>query len=212
VGGGPKLIGFLGGSTRAFSWLSRPPSRGVFAAIFYLRQPEISALRKFIFIWKLAARCSAFAMQQTRWSVFAVLTITRLIRPSVSCCPALSKQLATSDSTISSLRPASCLAYRWADGGSHLARGAFLLAAIAVERFIPTARQRVRKLLAHSCGGHRCVLRRAPRLAAPAAPVAHPDGLYRVLWDYFLPDFLLAAICFASPEDTKRGKEARRSL
>src|SRR5882724_4912603 len=97
----------------------------------------------------------------------------------------------------------------WMVGRTMLA--VLLLAAIAVERFIPTARQPSKEtagaLLVVAIAAYATS---AAFLAAPAAPVAHPDRLLSRPWD-LLPAglFLLAAICFRERlKDTKRGKSA----
>src|SRR5207245_9241459 len=76
--------------------------------------------------------------------------------------------------------------------------GVLLLAAIAVERYMPTARQPSKEtaaaLLAVALAAY---LTSAAFLAAPSAPVAHAANLLSRPWD-LLPAalFLMAALCF----------------
>jgi len=86
-----------------------------------------------------------------------------------------------------------------------------LLAAIAVERFMPTARQPSKEtagaLLVVAIAAY---LTSAAFLAAPASPVAHAANLLSRPWD-LLPGslFLIAAICFRQRlQDGKAGKNA----
>jgi diguanylate cyclase (GGDEF)-like protein len=86
-----------------------------------------------------------------------------------------------------------------------------LLAAIAVERYMPTARQPSKEtagaLLVVAIAAY---LTSAAFLAAPASPVAHAANLLSRPWD-LLPGvlFLVAAICFRQRlQDGKVGKDA----
>ena len=89
--------------------------------------------------------------------------------------------------------------------------GVLLLAAIAVERYMPTSRQPSKEtagtLLVVAAAAY---LTSAAFLAAPAAPVAHAANLLSRPWD-LLPGalFLIAAICFRQRlRSDKAGKNA----
>jgi diguanylate cyclase (GGDEF)-like protein len=89
-----------------------------------------------------------------------------------------------------------------------------LLAAIAVERYMPTARQPSKEtaaaLLAVALAAY---MTSAAFLAAPAAPVAHAANLFSRPWD-LLPAalFLIAAVCFLQRLKTAREKKGAASL
>jgi len=65
-----------------------------------------------------------------------------------------------------------------------------LLAAILIERYIPTARQPSRETAGALLVWPRAYLTSAAFLAAPAAPVAHASHVFSRPWD------LLPAACF----------------
>jgi diguanylate cyclase (GGDEF)-like protein len=89
-----------------------------------------------------------------------------------------------------------------------------LLAAIAVERYMPTARQPSKEtaaaLLAVALAAY---MTSAAFLAAPAAPVAHAANMVSRPWD-LLPAalFLIAAVCFRQRFTNDRGKRGEASL
>jgi len=89
-----------------------------------------------------------------------------------------------------------------------------LLAAIAVERYMPTARQPSKEtaaaLLAVALAAY---MTSAAFLAAPAAPVAHAANLFSRPWD-LLPAglFLIAAVCFLQRLKSAREKKGAASL
>lgn len=95
----------------------------------------------------------------------------------------------------------------WMVGRTILA--VLLLSAIAVERFIPTARQPSKEtagaLLVVAISAY---VTSAAFLAAPAAPVAHANSLISRPWD-LLPGalFLIAAVCFR--QRLQRSKNAK---
>lgn len=89
-----------------------------------------------------------------------------------------------------------------------------LIAAIAVERYMPTARQPSKEtaaaLLVVALAAY---LTSAAFLAAPAAPVAHAANLLSRPWD-LLPAalFLIAAVCFLKRLKNDREKKGSASL
>src|SRR2546430_8557655 len=89
-----------------------------------------------------------------------------------------------------------------------------LLAAIAVERYMPTARQPSKEtaagLLVVALAAY---MTSAAFLAAPAAPVAHAANLLSRPWD-LLPTalFLIAAVCFRQRLKNDRDKKDAASL
>jgi diguanylate cyclase (GGDEF)-like protein len=89
-----------------------------------------------------------------------------------------------------------------------------LLAAIAVERYMPTARQPSKEtaaaLLVVALAAY---LTSAAFLAAPAAPVAHAASLLSRPWD-LLPAalYLIAAVCFLQRSKNDRDKKGSASL
>jgi len=89
-----------------------------------------------------------------------------------------------------------------------------LLAAIAVERYMPTARQPSKEtaaaLLAVALAAY---MTSAAFLAAPAAPVAQAGNLFSRPWD-LLPAalFLIAAVCFLQRLKSARDKKGAASL
>ena len=89
-----------------------------------------------------------------------------------------------------------------------------LIAAIAVERYMPTARQPSKEtaaaLLVVALAAY---LTSAAFLAAPAAPVAHAANLLSRPWD-LLPSalFLIAAVCFYQRLKTDKEKKGSASL
>jgi diguanylate cyclase (GGDEF)-like protein len=89
-----------------------------------------------------------------------------------------------------------------------------LLAAIAVERYMPTARQPSKEtaaaLLVVALAAY---LTSAAFLAAPAAPVAHAASLLSRPWD-LLPAglFLIAAVCFRQRLKNDKDKKGSASL
>ncbi len=89
-----------------------------------------------------------------------------------------------------------------------------LLAAIAVERYMPTARQPSKEtaaaLLVVALAAY---LTSAAFLAAPAAPVAHAANLLSRPWD-LLPGalFLVAAVCFRQRLKNDKDKKGSASL
>jgi len=89
-----------------------------------------------------------------------------------------------------------------------------LMAAIAVERYMPTARQPSKEtaaaLLAVALAAY---MTSAAFLAAPAAPVAHAANLFSRPWD-LLPAalFLIAAVCFLQRLKSAREKKGDASL
>jgi diguanylate cyclase (GGDEF)-like protein len=89
-----------------------------------------------------------------------------------------------------------------------------LLAAIAVDRYMPTARQPSKEtaaaLLVVALAAY---LTSAAFLAAPAAPVAHAASLFSRPWD-LLPAalFLVAAVCFRQRLKNDKEKKSEASL
>jgi diguanylate cyclase (GGDEF)-like protein len=89
-----------------------------------------------------------------------------------------------------------------------------LLAAIAVDRYMPTARQPSKEtaaaLLVVALAAY---LTSAAFLAAPAAPVAHAASLFSRPWD-LLPTalFLVAAVCFRQRLKNDKEKKSEASL
>ncbi len=89
-----------------------------------------------------------------------------------------------------------------------------LLAAIAVQRYMPTARQPSKEtaaaLLVVALAAY---MTSAAFLAAPAAPVAHATNLLSRPWD-LLPGvlFLIAAVCFRQRLKNDRDKKGTASL
>ena len=89
-----------------------------------------------------------------------------------------------------------------------------LLAAIAVERYMPTARQPSKEtaaaLLVVALAAY---LTSAAFLAAPAAPVAHASNLLSRPWD-LLPGalFLIAAVCFLQRLKSDKDRRGSASL
>jgi diguanylate cyclase (GGDEF)-like protein len=100
----------------------------------------------------------------------------------------------------------------WMVGRTLLA--VLLLAAIAVDRYMPTARQPSKEtaaaLLVVALAAY---LTSAAFLAAPAAPVAHAANLFSRPWD-LLPAalFLVAAICFRQRLRNDKEKKSEASL
>lgn len=100
----------------------------------------------------------------------------------------------------------------WMVGRTILA--VLLLSAIAVERFIPTARQPSKEtagaLLAVAISAY---VTSAAFLAAPAAPVAHASSFISRPWD-LLPGalFLLAAVCFRQRLQSSKNSKITVSL
>jgi diguanylate cyclase (GGDEF)-like protein len=100
----------------------------------------------------------------------------------------------------------------WMVGRTVLA--VFLLSAIAVERFIPTARQPSKEtagaLLVVAIAAY---LTSAAFLAAPSAPVAHSASFISRPWD-LLPGalFLIAAICFRQRLQSSKNNKTEASL
>jgi len=100
----------------------------------------------------------------------------------------------------------------WMVGRTILA--VLLLAAIAVERYIPTARQPSKEtagaLLVVAISAY---ITSAAFLAAPAAPVAHANSFISRPWD-LLPGalFLIAAVCFRQRLQNSRNTKCAPSL
>jgi diguanylate cyclase (GGDEF)-like protein len=92
--------------------------------------------------------------------------------------------------------------------------GVMLLAAILVERYLPTARQPSREtagaLAVVAIGAY---LTSAAFLAAPAAPVAHAARIFSRPWD-LLPGalFLVAAICFRQRLKSEKNNKNSASI
>lgn len=117
-----------------------------------------------------------------------------------------------SDSLLSGALALSHIPMGWMVSRTLLA--ALLLAAIAVERYMPTARQPSKEtaaaLLVVALAAY---LTSAAFLAAPAAPVAHAANLLSRPWD-LLPAalYLIAAVCFLQRLKNDKDKKGSASL
>jgi diguanylate cyclase (GGDEF)-like protein len=116
------------------------------------------------------------------------------------------------DSVLSGALALNCIPIGWMVSRTMLA--VLLLAAISVERYMPTARQPSKEtaaaLLAVALAAY---LTSAAFLAAPAAPVAHPVNLVSRPWD-LLPAalYLVAAICFRQRLNNARDKKGSATV
>jgi len=116
------------------------------------------------------------------------------------------------DSILSGALTLSHIPMGWMVGRTLLA--ILLLAAIAVERYMPTARQPSKEtaaaLLVVALAAY---LTSAAFLAAPAAPVAHASNLLSRPWD-LLPGalFLIAAVCFLQRLKSDKDRRGSASL
>jgi diguanylate cyclase (GGDEF)-like protein len=116
------------------------------------------------------------------------------------------------DSLMSGAFPLSHIPMGWMVSRTLLA--VLLLAAIAVERYMPTARQPSKEtaagLLVVALAAY---MTSAAFLAAPAAPVAHAANLVSRPWDLVLAGlFLIAAVCFRQRLKNSRDKKGGASL
>jgi diguanylate cyclase (GGDEF)-like protein len=116
------------------------------------------------------------------------------------------------DSLMSGAFPLSHIPMGWMVSRTLLA--VLLLAAIAVERYMPTARQPSKEtaagLLVVALAAY---MTSAAFLAAPAAPVAHAANLVSRPWDLLLAGlFLIAAVCFRQRLKNSRDKKGGAGL
>jgi diguanylate cyclase (GGDEF)-like protein len=212
VGGWDKFVGFLRREhTRVLVAFCAALTVGFFAAIFYLRQPEISGSPQIYLYLEAGGTLLSFCyaanalvrFRGTHDRTALILAFGFVLSGIIETVGyfGLDNLLAAGPTAISRVPMG------WMVGRTLLA--VLLLAAIAVERFMPTARQPSKEtayaLLVVAIAAY---LTSAAFLAAPAAPVAHPERLLSRPWD-LLPGalFLCAAIWFRQRlKDTKRGK------
>lgn len=212
VGGWAKLVGFLRREhTRVLVAFSAAVTVAFFAAVFYLRQPEIAGSPQIYLYLEVGGTLLSFCyaanalvrFRGTHDRTALILAFGFVLSGIIETVGyfGLDDLLASGPAALSRVPMG------WMVARTLLA--VLLLAAIAVERWIPTARQPSKEtagaLLVVAIAAYATS---AAFLAAPAAPVAHPERLLSRPWD-LLPAalFLIAAICFRERlKNTKRGK------
>jgi len=212
VGSWGKLIEFLRREhTRVLVAFSAALTLVFFAAIFYLRQPEISGSPQIYFYLEVGGTLLSFCyaanalvrFRGTHDRTALILAFGFVLSGIIETAGyfGLDNLLASGPGAVSRVPMG------WMVARTLLA--VVLLAALAVERFMPTARQPSKEtagaLLVVAIAAYATS---AAFLAAPASPVAHAERLLSRPWD-LLPGalFLMAAIFFRERlKDTKRGK------
>jgi len=206
-----KMIGFLRSDRNSVSAqnfhrqvlvASGAASLALFLAlVFYLRQVSTAGSSKAICISKLGVRSSVSFTRRLPWSA-SVAPRSHRLDPCLRICPLRNHRnggLLWAKRFAALRRPGAVPDSDGLDGKPHLL-AVLLIAAIAVERYMPTARQPSKEtaaaLLVVALAAY---LTSAAFLAAPAAPVAHAANLLSRPWD-LLPAalFLIAAVCFSS--------------
>ena len=182
-----------------------------FGAIFYLRQPEISGSPQIYFYLEVGGTLLSFCyaanalvrFRGTHDRTALILAFGFVLSGIIETVGyfGLDNLIASGPGAVSRVPMG------WMVARTLLA--VVLLAALAVERFMPTARQPSKEtagaLLVVAVAAY---VTSAAFLAAPATPAAHAERLLSRPWD-LLPGvlFLLAAIFFRERlKDTKRGK------
>jgi diguanylate cyclase (GGDEF)-like protein len=226
VGGWGKIIGFLRGDRDSVSGQSVHAQVLVasgamslvlfFAVVFYLRQISVAGSPQgFLYLevgGTLLSFCyAANALVRFRGThdrtalILAFGFVLSGIIETVGC-------FGLNDSLNSGALALSRIPMGWMVSRTLLA--VLLLAAIAVERFMPTARQPSKEtaaaLLVVALAAY---MTSAAFLAAPAAPVAHAANLLSRPWD-LLPAalFLIAAVCFRQRLKDDRDKKNAASF
>jgi diguanylate cyclase (GGDEF)-like protein len=226
VGGWGKIIGFLRtgrSSVSAGNVHTRVlAASGVmslilfFAVIFYLRQISVAGSPQSYLYLEVGGTLLSFcyaanALVRFRGThdrtalILAFGFVLSGIIETAGC-------FGLSDSQNSGALALSCIPMGWMVSRTLLA--VLLLAAIAVERYMPTARQPSKEtaaaLLVVALAAY---LTSAAFLAAPAAPAAHAANLLSRPWD-LLPAvlFLVAAVCFRQRLKNDTGKKGAASL
>ena len=226
MGGWGKIIGFLGSDrtpataqnthTRALVASAAMSFALFFAVIFYLRQISIAGSPQSYLYLEVGGTLLSFcyaanALVRFRGThdrtplIFAFAFGLSGIIETVGC-------FGLNDSLSSGALALSGIPIGWMVSRTLLA--VLLLAAIAVERYMPTARQPSKEtaagLLVVALAAY---ITSAAFLAAPAAPVAHAAHLLSRPWD-LLPTalFLIAAVCFRQRLKNDREKKGAASL
>jgi diguanylate cyclase (GGDEF)-like protein len=226
VGDWGKIIGFLRSDrnpataqnthTRALVVSGAMSLVLFFALIFYLRQISIAGSPQSYLYLEVGGTLLSFcyaanALVRFRGThdrtplIFAFAFVLSGIIETVGC-------FGLSDSLNSGALALSGIPIGWMVSRTLLA--VLLLAAIAVERYMPTARQPSKEtaagLLVVALAAY---VTSAAFLAAPAAPVAHAANLLSRPWD-LLPAalFLIAAVCFRQRLKNDRDKKGAASL
>ena len=226
MGGWGKIIGFLGSDrtpataqnthTRALVASAAMSFALFFAVIFYLRQISIAGSPQSYLYLEVGGTLLSFcyaanALVRFRGThdrtplIFAFAFGLSGIIETVGC-------FGLNDSLNSGALALSGIPIGWMVSRTLLA--VLLLAAIAVERYMPTARQPSKEtaagLLVVALAAY---ITSAAFLAAPAAPVAHSAHLLSRPWD-LLPTalFLIAAVCFRQRLKNDREKKGAASL
>jgi diguanylate cyclase (GGDEF)-like protein len=212
LGGWGQFVGFLRREhTRVLVAFSAALTLVFFAAIFYLRQPEISGSPQIYFYLEVGGTLLSFCyaanalvrFRGTHDRTALILAFGFVLSGIIETVGyfGLDNLLASGPGAVSRVPMG------WMVARTLLA--VVLLAALAVERFMPTARQPSKEtagaLLVVAVAAY---LTSAAFLAAPASPIAHAERLLSRPWD-LLPGalFLMAAILFRQRlKDTKRGK------
>lgn len=213
LGGWSKFVGFLHRErTHVLVGLSAALSIAFFGAIFYLRQPEISGSPQIYFYLEVGGTLLSFCyaanalvrFRGTHDRTALILAFGFVLSGIIETVGyfGLDNLIASGPAAVSRVPMG------WMVARTLLA--VVLLAALAVERFMPTARQPSKEtagaLLVVAVAAY---VTSAAFLAAPASPAAHPERLLSRPWD-LLPGalFLLAAIFFRERlKETKRGKD-----
>jgi diguanylate cyclase (GGDEF)-like protein len=226
VGGWGKIIGFLRGIRTA---LSSPSARsrvliaasmaGVAffsLAIFYLRQASIAGSPQVYLYLEVGGTLLSFCYAANALVRFrGTHDRTALILAFGFVLSGIIETVGyfgLNDSIASGAVALSRVPMGWMVSRTLLA--VLLLAAIAVERYMPTARQPSKEtaagLLVVAIAAY---LTSAAFLAAPAAPVAHAANLLSRPWD-LLPAalFLIAAACFRQRLQNGKNKRSAASL
>ena len=226
MGGWGKIIGFLGSDrtpataqnthTRALVASAAMSFALFFAVIFYLRQISIAGSPQSYLYLEVGGTLLSFcyaanALVRFRGThdrtplIFAFAFGLSGIIETVGC-------FGLNDSLSSGALALSGIPIGWMVSRTLLA--VLLLAAIAIERYMPTARQPSKEtaagLLVVALAAY---ITSAAFLAAPAAPVAHAAHLLSRPWD-LLPTalFLIAAVCFRQRLKNDREKKGAASL
>jgi len=226
VGVWGTIIGFLGGDGDSIATrnlgkrvlvASGALSLALFlAVVFYLRQISVAGSPQGFFYLEVGGTLVSFcyaanALVRFRGTHDRTVLILAFgfalsgIIETVGC-------FGLNDSLISSALTLSRIPMGWMVSRTLLA--VFLLAAIAVERYMPTARQPSKEtaaaLLVVALGAY---MTSAAFLAAPAAPIAHAANFLSRPWD-LLPAvlFLISAICFRERLKSDRDKKSAATL
>lgn len=186
------------------------------AAIFYLRQTSVAASPQAYLYLEVGGTLLSFCYAANSLVRFrGTHDRTALILAFAFALSAIIETISyfsLNDSLALGLLAPSQVPVGWMVSRTLLA--VLLLAALAVERYMPTARRPSKEtaaaLLVVALATY---LTSAAFLAAPAAPVAHPNNLLSRPWD-LLPAalYLIAAACFRQRIKAEKDKKSSASL